>query len=195
MFLLLWLQLNCGPSKWRVYVQFNPHGDGMSLTRPLIIVLVARSSSVFFDLNPVELVEENGVIYPLGFAPSEAKEFVQEVVSLSSHFCLILAFLFDDRRQEMVFEIHLKSTFDRSRDGILSCMPDVTSSPLSTVIALGGKLMAIGIAHVTRAIATSSQPLQKTRSEKIDQKLPRRVYRDSMVSRCRGERRTKYQKC
>ena len=107
----------------------------------------------------------------------------------------MLAFLFDDRRQEMVFEIHLKSTFDRSRDGILSCMPDVTSSPLSTVIALGGKLMAIGIAHVTRAIATSSQPLQKTRSEKIDQKLPHRVYRDSIVSRCRGERRTRYQKC
>ena len=69
-------------------MQFNPHGDGMSLTRPLIIVLVARSSTVFFVLNPVELFEENGVIY-VAFAPSEAKEFDQEVVSLSPHFCLI----------------------------------------------------------------------------------------------------------
>ena len=108
MFLLLWSQLNCGPSKWRVYVQFNPHGDGMSLTRPLIIVLMARSSSVFFVLNPVELLEENGVIYPLGFAPSEAKEFDHEVVSLSPHFCLILAFPFGVKHRKMVFKIHLK---------------------------------------------------------------------------------------
>ena len=89
-------------------MQFNPHGDGMSLTRPLIIVLVAKSSSVFLVLYPVELFEANGIIYPLRFAPSEAKEFDQDVVSLSPHFCLILAFLFDEKDKEMVFQIHLK---------------------------------------------------------------------------------------